>query len=73
MPKWIEEELSRWTSKHGKGYLNVFKALAIAWEALEEAKNDQCPCGEVLCKSHISKTAEEAMRRIEEMNQESIK
>lgn len=59
LPKWVEDELSRWSSKHGKGYLNLFKALSIAWEALEQIY-------EGTTESDIL-TAKEAMRRISEM------
>lgn len=64
LPAWVENELSRWSSKHGKGYLNVFKALEIAWEALSCYENKHDP---VYRFKDPSECAEDALRRIEEL------
>lgn len=53
LPKWIEDQLSKWSSRHGKRYLDLFKALEIAWAALHHYAN-----------THDGAEAEKAMREI---------
>lgn len=65
LPAWVEEKLGRWSSKQGNGYLDVFKALEIAWEALDteplcEARR-HCTC------RNVQPVLKQAMRRIEEV------
>lgn len=53
LPAWMED------CKHGKGYLKVFKALSIAWEALEDIRDNNSA-------DTVIKVMK-AMRRISEM------